>query len=389
MNLLVITDGITPFVMGGMQRHSFFMVKWLIKNGNTVTLYHCVPTGQRIPSYDDVAVAMELTTAEGRRLETYCITFPTSDKWPGHYIRASKNLAALYLELYRKDKKYFDFIYSKGFTAWSFLKHKKRGIKMPPVGVKLHGLNMYFPSAGIKTKLQSFMLRRMSDVIIREADYNFSYGGHITTKLLDLGVPREKVIEIPTGIERKWICDTERIKTDSAKVNFCFIGRYDRVKGLPEIYRALSLLNQHEGWQLNIVGPIPKESRCTHNKVKYLGVINEESAMMNFLRTQDVLLCPSYSEGMPNAIIEAMACGCAIIATDTGAVPLLVNSETGYLISSPTPNRISGAMLTFLEADNDKRITLKQNARNHIHSNFLWENIATKLQTALSDIAGI
>ena len=44
-------------------------------------------------------------------------------------------------------------------------------------------------------------------------------------------------------------------------------------------------------------------------------------------------MCPSYSEGMPNVIMEAMSRGLAIIATDVGAVSKLVDEENGWLIN--------------------------------------------------------
>ena len=46
----------------------------------------------------------------------------------------------------------------------------------------------------------------------------------------------------------------------------------------------------------------------------------------------DILLCPSYSEGMPNVILEAMSRGLAIIATNVGAIRLLVSEDNGVLL---------------------------------------------------------
>ena len=47
----------------------------------------------------------------------------------------------------------------------------------------------------------------------------------------------------------------------------------------------------------------------------------------------DILICPSYSEGMPNVIMEGMARGLAIIATNVGATSRMVSKENGWLIS--------------------------------------------------------
>ena len=50
MKILFLSDGITPFVVGGMQQHSYRLAKYLVLNGNEVTLFHFVQKGQPIPS---------------------------------------------------------------------------------------------------------------------------------------------------------------------------------------------------------------------------------------------------------------------------------------------------------------------------------------------------
>lgn len=65
--------------------------------------------------------------------------------------------------------------------------------------------------------------------------------------------------------------------------------------------------------------------------------------MMKFYSQSDVLVVPSFSEGMPTVILEAMAQNLAIIGTDVGAVRAMVSMENGFLI---TPGNVNELTLT-------------------------------------------
>ena len=54
MKIALLTDGIMPYVLGGMQKHSAFLAKYLTLNGCKVSLFHCVNNGCEIPSSKDV-----------------------------------------------------------------------------------------------------------------------------------------------------------------------------------------------------------------------------------------------------------------------------------------------------------------------------------------------
>jgi glycosyltransferase involved in cell wall biosynthesis len=62
-------------------------------------------------------------------------------------------------------------------------------------------------------------------------------------------------------------------------------------------------------------------------------------------------MCPSYSEGMPNVILEAMTRGLAIMATDVGAIRLLVSKNNGILLKNCNEILILNAISEFLSMD--------------------------------------
>ena len=92
----------------------------------------------------------------------------------------------------------------------------------------------------------------------------------------------------------------------------------------------------------------------------------------------DVLLCPSYSEGMPNVILEAMSRGLAIIATNVGAIRLLVSENNGALLKECKTNLIFDAINKFILMDYNKLTDMKTASVEKIKEEFLWNNVIEK-----------
>ena len=69
------------------------------------------------------------------------------------------------------------------------------------------------------------------------------------------------------------------------------------------------------------------------------------------MRNSDCLICPSYSEGMPTVILEAMASWCCIIASDVGAVRCIVDKNNGWLISPGNTYELRQSILEVINSD--------------------------------------
>jgi glycosyltransferase involved in cell wall biosynthesis len=90
----------------------------------------------------------------------------------------------------------------------------------------------------------------------------------------------------------------------------------------------------------------------------------------------DVLVCPSFSEGMPNVILEAMASGLAIIATDTGATSVLVEKSNGWLIQPGDKVTLQKKIEEVITMDNKSLDLLKRESVKRTKEKFRWEEIA-------------
>ena len=89
----------------------------------------------------------------------------------------------------------------------------------------------------------------------------------------------------------------------------------------------------------------------------------------------DVLILPSYSEGMPNVILEAMSRGLIIIASDVGAVNILVSSNNGVLIENPKYQNIVVAMKNLVKSDTETLLKMKKFSVKLIKGLFTWEKL--------------
>ena len=337
MRIALITDGIWPYVLGGMQKHSYYLCKYLAQQNVYVDLYHFNQSNYDISK-------LEFFTEEERiYINSIIIDFPKSLPFPGHYIYNSYKHSKLIFEAIKDKLPIYDFIYTKGFTGWVLINQKSNGkIKCAKIGVKFHGYEMFQKAPDFKIKLQHFfLLRNPVKIISQKADIVFSYGGKITDIIRSLDVTPEKIIELPSGVES--ISLSNEIKPAGQILRFLFLGRYERRKGIEELNDAISTIvskEQKQKTEFHFIGPIPQEKHLQNKAVIYHGEIRDRVKLTAAIKNCDVLICPSWSEGMPNVILEAMANGLTVIATDVGAVNVLVNEKTGYLIDNSVPELI-------------------------------------------------
>ncbi len=384
MRVALLTDGIWPYVLGGMQKHSYYLCKYLAKNGVQVDLFHFNQS-----SYD-IHKLKFFTEEEKKFIRSTVLEFPKSPAFPGHYLYNSYRYSRLIFKTIQNDLSKYDFIYSKGFSAWHLIEQKQKGkINCPPIGVKFHGYEMFQNPPDLKTKLQHvFLLRGPVKYISKNADVVFSYGGKITELIESIGVKRKKIIELPSGLEAASV--VERAGEIHVPLRFLFLGRYERRKGIEELNRALGDLLSEKGvpaFEMHFVGPIPEDKKIRHSQVIYHGEIRDKDTLKQNIQNCDVLLCPSWSEGFPNVLLEAMGNGLSVLATDVGAVSVLVNPSNGFLIERSDSNTIKEGLRALLSLDKEKLLSMKKNALQTISNTFVWERLIPVLIGKLQSIA--
>ncbi|MEM8888143.1 MAG: glycosyltransferase family 4 protein [Bacteroidota bacterium] len=380
MKIALLTDGIYPYVMGGMQRHSFYLCKFFLQRGVTVDLYHT-----HWEMGEDIEALSVFTEEEKKKLRSFVIPWPQNLGLPGHYIRASHTYSKSIFKEFKKRSLDADFIYIKGFAGWKLLEEKAKGLKIAPCGVKFHGYEMYQLAPNWKVKLQHYMLRRPVKWNSQQADFVFSYGTGISKIIEELGIKRERILEFPSGIEANWIADT-RTRVSSPR-RFVFLGRYERRKGIEELFQVLNNFLKSDRFEFHFIGPIPDHLRPKGDSFVFHGKVFDSEKIKEILQASDALVCPSYSEGMPNVILEAMASGLYIIGSDVGAVSAMVSSENGRLIPPADQEEIRRAMEEVLEMEDKILLEKKNNSIEKIKSDFMWPEIIDQTLNKIEKIS--
>jgi glycosyltransferase involved in cell wall biosynthesis len=152
-------------------------------------------------------------------------------------------------------------------------------------------------------------------------------------------------------------------------VQFLFIGRIGQRKGAFDLLNAFAALslNEREGTRLVFAGDgeverLGAEASQFGNSVEVHPWI-DESQRDALLVQSDVFVLPSYGEGVPMAILEAMAQGLPIITTPVGGIPDIVKDGCeGLLVTPGQEAELLHAMRTLLH-DEKKRLALGQGAR--------------------------
>ena len=124
--------------------------------------------------------------------------------------------------------------------------------------------------------------------------------------------------------------------------NVCFVGRVEKRKGIQELLDAAKALPEI---CFNIIGPIEDEdfkNICISN-VRFWGSVDNKE-IFSILNKMDVYVLPSYSEGFPLGVLEAMSCGVPVIASDVGAVKDMIGKGGGLIIKPKSVDDIISSL---------------------------------------------
>lgn len=340
LHVVLLSDGVYPWVLGGIQRHTAMLAQHLARRGARVTLMHTAATAEgRAQAADLRGFPADADTA----IRSIVVERPRAGTYPGHYIHDCQRFSRTLLERYRREGVDGDFIYAQGFTGMEFVRARRaRQPALPPVGVHPHGLEMFQPAADWRSWAAVQPLRGPMRRLCQAADCTFAFPGGIRDIVeRQCRVPAERIIGTTNAIDASWLVPQRPAPTHQRR--FVFVGRHDRRKGMPEIVDAITPLSG-EGLEFHFVGPIPAELRLTRPDVVYHGTVTDTPTLQGILDACDVLLCPSWAEGMPTVIIEAMARGLAVIATDVGATRAWVSADNGVLLATPSVGGLRNAI---------------------------------------------
>lgn len=202
---------------------------------------------------------------------------------------------------------------------------------------------------------------------------------HKTEKAIHDFAPEVNVCYIPNPFDMDKASD---IQKDGLRKVVIFIGWVVKTKGIEELLQAWERVHtRFNDWILKIVGPY-SEDYLTYLKAKYSqaqivfeGEKKHDDAL-NMLSQASIFTLPSYTEGFPNAVLEAMAFEKPIIATDVGAIPDMLQG-CGMVIQKENVDALENALVKLLE-DEELRESLGKAAKQKIEQEYSLERVFNK-----------
>jgi len=201
-----------------------------------------------------------------------------------------------------------------------------------------------------------------------------------------VGIPRQKTVVIPNGIALR---DFEHLPTQqqartalalsSDQMLIGTVARLDPVKRLDVLLQAMESLS---GIYAVIVGDGPEQARLETmsgrselaGRVHFAG---QQGDVRAWLAAMDMFVLSSDWEGMPNAVLEAMAAGLPVVATAVGGTPeVVVDGVTGLLVPPRDPAALAEAIARLLR-DPQLRRQMGQAGQERVRAQF---NIATTIR---------
>jgi glycosyltransferase involved in cell wall biosynthesis len=224
--------------------------------------------------------------------------------------------------------------------------------------------------------------RRHLLTTIREADAFVALNRDLFAELVAAGFAPERMVRIDNGIpvpEAAWDAASAQVARRRlglpAGPTLLYLGRLHKLKGVDDLLRSLpSLVPRVPGLSLLVLGEGPAEADLKAltadlgmaSHVHFLGFRDPDP----YLQAADVFVLPTWSEGLSNALLEAMACGLPCIATRvSGNIEVLEHNDTGLLVEPGRPDGLAAAVRGLLE-DPSRGAALGRNARQRVERRY-------------------
>ena len=199
----------------------------------------------------------------------------------------------------------------------------------------------------------------------------FVLGNDFKNKLIEWGVSCEKIHLEMTTVKDDFIPKNIINNISENQLDILFLGRVVKNKGVYEAVNAFKKHLEHspnskfvvagDGDELAALKKYVKEYNIPN--ITFVGFANEE-IKKDLLLQSNVFLFPSYSEGMPISIFEAMAHGLTIITRPVGGIPDFFDDKMGFMIDSLEPEDFTDVLNQIIE---DKSLRAEVAAYNHAY----------------------
>ena len=257
------------------------------------------------------------------------------------------------------------------------------------------GLPLVVGARGSDLRVRDALSRRLTRPVLHAAQRILVVSedlGRVAVR--DYGADAARIRAIPNGCDATIFHPHSRadaraalgIAADAELV--VYVGRLVPEKGLRELIDAMSALApQRPALQLALIGDGPMraelEDRIRADPALRVSLPGAQApdAVARWMAASDLVTLPSYSEGHPNVLVEALACGRPVVATPVGGIPEVVDADCGLLVPARDPAALATGLHDALGRTWDDAALARRFSRG-------WDAVATDTLHACEEALG-
>jgi glycosyltransferase involved in cell wall biosynthesis len=240
----------------------------------------------------------------------------------------------------------------------------------------------------------------------RRLDRVISIAQHVGCEINNEGFSDRAIVAIPNSVDQEFY-RPENNRGQSGRKRICFVGRLAEEKGIDCLIKAMKKVNAADpGVELDIVGDGPMRERLQNlsdslhlqDLIHFIG----NCAALPYYRGSDIFVLPSLSEGLSLSLLEAMACGLPVIASNVEGNREVLDPHEADTVIPPghylvaeygimvNPGDIDGLSSAIVRLVNDDALShqLHSSARRHVENNYALDKIADEYQSLYASLGG-
>jgi glycosyltransferase involved in cell wall biosynthesis len=239
-----------------------------------------------------------------------------------------------------------------------------------PVVIKVHGSDILL--------LPQFPCRRAgTEEAVRGADAVIAVSADLRERLIEIGVEPQRIGIVYDGVDTAMFHRgskaeaRQRVGLGDGEPVALFVGNLVPVKGIDVLLDACSVLKARNApVRLTVIGSGPLQPMLEQqarrlgiaNRITFLGSLPQQR-IADWYRAADLFVLPSRSEGVPNVLLEASACGIPWIASRVGGIPEITHLGQSQLVPPNQPEALAHAMseITALPTRGDRFVVRTRN----------------------------
>jgi teichuronic acid biosynthesis glycosyltransferase TuaC len=284
-----------------------------------------------------------------------------------------------YVRAFRPDIVLSYFIYPYGYAAIRIARALGVPAVLTAIGSDLHSI----PDP---------LTLRLTRSALRDADFVSTTSGDLCTLARTLGAdptrsrPKLNGCDTTVFYPRDKQQSRAALSLDPDKDTVVYVGRLDVRKGLVELIEAAANLGPNRpNLRVYIVGDGPDKPALTaaivaHNAAPWVTLVPScpTDQVAIWMAAADLVTLPSYNEGCPNVVIEALAAGRPVVATNVGGIPEIMDDTCGRMVPPRNVPALAQALDEVLTQTWDAKTISAKHGRS-------WPDVAAELHTVLEE----